>query len=145
MYCIDASVLTNSQIENERFYIDSKNFINKIMENKIKVVVPEIIIPEVASAIARGTGNANYAIKFVLEFRKIPNINIVPVESNLSNLAADIAARHKLRGADSIYVATSIAFNARLITLDKHQKEKASKILYALTPAEELIALQGNN
>ena len=138
MYCIDASVVTNSQITDEKFHEHSRRFMDAAIGKRVRIILPEIIIPEMASAIARGTGDVQLAMKFIYEFRKILNIDILPIERNLSNLAAEIAAKYKLRGADSIYIAVSLAYDLRLITLDKHQKQNAPNNVVVLTPEEEL-------
>ena len=57
MYCIDASVLTNSVIVNEEFHEYSKGLLTAIKEREIMVVVPEI-----ASAISQGTRSKNPVI-----------------------------------------------------------------------------------
>jgi predicted nucleic acid-binding protein len=80
MYCLDASVLTNSEIEGEEHHEFSRRLMDKIRENGIAVVVPEIALPEVASAIARGTGDATKALEFVNTLRQLPNFVFVPID-----------------------------------------------------------------
>lgn len=84
MYCIDASVLTNSEIEGEEFHEYSKEFMSKIKEEGITVIIPEIALPEIASAIARGSDDAEKALKFIKEMKQLPNviffISIMPEE-----------------------------------------------------------------
>ena len=52
MYCIDASVLTNSQMEYEEFHEYSKKLMGIIKDKGITVFIPEIALPEIASALA---------------------------------------------------------------------------------------------
>ncbi len=56
MYCLDASVLTNSESGGEEHHEFSRELMDKIREDGTAVVVSEIALPEVASAIARGAG-----------------------------------------------------------------------------------------
>jgi predicted nucleic acid-binding protein len=102
MYCLDASVLINSEIEGEEHHEFSRRLIDKIRENRIAVVVPEIALPEVASAIARGTGDADKALEFVKTLRQLPNFVFVPIDRELSDSSSKLAAEHKLRGCDAI-------------------------------------------
>ena len=134
MYCVDESVVVNAHLEHESSHTQSKRFMDSIMERRSRIIAPEILIPEVSSAIARGTHNPSYALDFVTELRKTPHLSIVPIERSLSNLAATIAAHYELRGADSLYAAVSLSFKVKLISLDKRQLQWAS----ALTPGEEL-------
>ncbi|MFH0904952.1 MAG: hypothetical protein V1854_07205 [Methanobacteriota archaeon] len=67
MYCLDASVLTNSEIESERFHEYSQKLMEIIKERGITIVVPEIVLPEISSAISRGTDDNEKALEFVKE------------------------------------------------------------------------------
>ena len=73
-----------------------------------------------------------------LKLREVPNFTFIPIDAELSNLACKFAAENKLRSCDAIYVAVSCMFNSRLITLDDKQRERASNVIEALTPMEEL-------
>jgi predicted nucleic acid-binding protein len=54
MYCIDASVFINSEIEGEQFHEYSAKLMQTIKKKGITIIVPEIALPEISSAIARG-------------------------------------------------------------------------------------------
>ena len=138
MYCLDASVIVNSIIENEGHHEHSKKLLLKIKNQNILVVLPEIAMPEIASAISKGTGDAELSIQFVKELRKIPNFVFVPVDADISDFASRLAAEKWLRGADAIYVAISSIFNVKLITLDEEQRRKSKDIVKARTPMDEL-------
>jgi len=142
MYCIDASVLTNSQIEGEEHHEYSRKLMNFIAESETTVIVPEIALPEVASAIARGTGDAKKALEFTKTLRQLPNIVFIPLDSELSDLSSRLAAEYKLRGSDAVYVGAAELFNAKLITLDKEQLKRAPSHVLALTPKQELERLK---
>lgn len=138
MYCLDASVVTNSFIEKEEYHKFSKRLVDKIKEENISVVLPEIVFPEVASAISRGLDDYRIALRFTEQLRQIPNFVFIPIDAELSTLAAKFAATNKLRGSDAIYVAVAFIFNVKLITLDSEQKDRVNGLVRALTPAEEL-------
>lgn len=134
MYCIDASVLTNSFIEGKEFHENSKRFLAKIKAANLLVILPEIVLPEVASAIARITGRDDYAIDFVNNLKLIPNFTLIPVDRTLAIIASEIAAKHKLRGCDAIYAAVALQFKSRLITLDNEQLERSKFIVEVFRP-----------
>jgi len=138
LYCLDASVITNSVIEKEEHHEFSKKLLDKIEEEKILVIVPEIILPEIASAIARGTDDEKKALDFVNKLVEFPNFIFIPVDRELALLSSDIAAKYRLRGSDSIYVSICKLFELKLITLDKEQKERAIKVIEVKTSKEEL-------
>ena len=138
MYCLDASVITNSFIIREEFHEFSKKLMDKIREKDISVVLPEIVLPEVASAIGRGVNNEKIALAFVETMRKIPNFTFIPIDRELSLLSSRFAAENRLRGCDAVYVAVAYLFDAKLITLDRQQKERANGLIEAMTPMEEV-------
>ncbi len=138
MYCIDASVFINAEIEGEEFHEYSAKLMQNIREQGITIIVPEIVLPEVSSAIARGTDEPEEALEFVKELKQIPNIVFVPVDRELADHASQLAAKYKLRGCDSVYVAVAFLFRARLISLDRQQIERAAECIETATPQEEV-------
>lgn len=138
MYCIDASVFINSEIEGEQFHEYSAKLMQEIRERGITIIVPEIALPEVSSAIARGTNDPKKALEFIKELKQIPNIVFVPIDRELADESSRLAAEYRLRGCDAIYVAVAFMFNAKLISLDKQQSERASECIEVATPQGEL-------
>jgi len=61
-------------------------------------------------------------------------IELFPVPLKLAQRAAAIAAGHRLRGCNAIYVAPAEHLNDYLITLDRQQLEGGSKIIPTPTP-----------
>ena len=104
----------------------------------ITIIVPEIVLPEISSAISRGTDDPEKALEFVKELKQIPNIVFVPVDRELADHASHLAAEYRLRGCDAIYVAVAFLFRAKLISLDKQQIERAVACIEASTPQKEM-------
>jgi predicted nucleic acid-binding protein len=138
MYCIDASVFINAEIEGEEFHEYSAKLMQSFRDRGITIIVPEIVLPEISSAISRGTDDPEKALKFVKELKQIPNIVFVPIDREVSDHASKLAAEYKLRGCDAIYVAVAFIFRAKLISLDKQQIERAVEYIEAATPQEEI-------
>ncbi len=138
MYCIDASVFINAEIEGEELHEHSAKFMQNIRSRGITIITPVIVLPEISSAIARGTDDFKKALEFVKELKQIPNIVFVPVDRELADHASRLAGEHRLRGCDAIYVAVASLFRAKLITLDRQQIERASNCIETSTPEEEI-------
>lgn len=138
MYCIDASVLVNSFMEHEDHHEASKQLIEKIKKEGITVILPEIVLPEVSSAIARGTGDSHLALEFVEDLKNISNFAFIPIDREISNLSAKFAAYYKIRGYDSVYVTVSYIFGVKLITLDIEQIERSKNLIDSSAPEDEL-------
>ena len=142
MYCLDASVILNSFFPKEIHHQYSSKLLKTIHSDGINIYLPEIILPEISSAIARGTNDSILAIEFIEQLMAVPTFNFIPIDREISFIAAELAAKYRLRGADSIYVATSKYFDVPLITLDQHQKEKANQCINVFTPKEIIDKLQ---
>ena len=91
------------------------------------MILPLIALPEVAAALARGTGNPDSALDAVWLYRGWPGVRIVAVSEELGDPAVDIAAGHGIRRCDAVYVALVGAMGAVLVTLDRRQRERAPK------------------
>ena len=63
------------------------------------------------------------------------------VEVHLARQAVQAATNHRLRGADSVYVAVADAFDAALITWDAEMLERGSEAVRTVTPLHWLEAL----
>jgi predicted nucleic acid-binding protein len=48
-----------------------------------------------------------------------PYLRVVAVDLQLAQMAAGLAATHRIRGADAVYVATARALQMPLVTLDE--------------------------
>lgn len=134
MYCIDASVIVNSQLEREPYHNRSKTFLRMVEEKNLKVFLPEITIPEIASGLFRAIQDPKIAYEFPISLREAPNFCFVAVNSRLANLASWIICQTGLRAADAIYVALAYDYNLELITLDKRQLEKSKKLVRVRKP-----------
>jgi predicted nucleic acid-binding protein len=134
MYCLDASVIVNSQRPKEPYFSKSKAFLDLLKNKNLKAFLPEIAIPEITSAIFRATKNPRIAYEFTMALREVPNFSFVPIDNHLANLAAWIISKTGLKGSDSIYVALAFDYNLELITLDKEQLEKSKKFIRVKRP-----------
>lgn len=134
MYCIDASVIINSQLEREPYHSQSKAFLIMVEKKNLKVFLPEIVIPEITSGILRATMDENSAFQLANNLRSISNFLFVSVDSKLANLASWVVCKTNSKGADAIYIALAFDYNLELITLDKGQLEKGKKLVKVRRP-----------
>jgi len=102
----------------------------------VTVFCPTLVLPECAAAIARPTGDAAWVEELTRLIESFPSLHLVPLDLPLARRAAQIAAIHRLRGADAIYAAVAETFNATLITWDAETLQRGPAIVSTLTPAE---------
>jgi predicted nucleic acid-binding protein len=144
VYVIDTSVYMADAQPAEPYHAVAFGLLQRIAAKNWQIYAPTIVLAELAASIARNTGNPVLARQFVTELSLQPHIEIIAVDVLLGNLAADLAAQHRIRGCDAIYVALALRRNAVLITLDRQQRERVPTTVTARTPSEELAFLNDN-
>ena len=131
---IDASVFVSAFTPSEQAHQASKAFMREVQESGIPIIVPTLLIPEIAAAIGRGQGKPDLGYSFAIEVSHFPNVTLVNLDESLAESAAEIAARHRLRGSDAVYAAVATRFATELITLDKEQLQRVKKAVPVRKP-----------
>ena len=70
--------------------------------------------------------------------QRFPNVRLVPIDASLAALSAQLAVTLRLRGADTLYVATAHRLGVPLTTLDREQWDRSVTSVTAFTPEESL-------
>ena len=135
---IDASVFVAAARPQETQHLTSRRLVQQVRRLKADLFLPFLILPECAAAIASPTGDAVLGEELVELVIGLPGLNLVHLDSTLASRAAQIAARHRLRGADSIYVAVAEAFDATLITWDTEMLERGADLVTTVYPCQWL-------
>ena len=139
MQCVvDASVLVAATRPSEKFHAGAQVCLQTLMTAGAVILVPTIALAELAAAISRGGADADLAEEIVDAYRRGPNIELIPVDKALGDIAAIIAAHQRIRGCDAVYVALAQDRAAVLITLDNEQRQRSPSNVSAWTPEELL-------
>lgn len=131
---IDASVFVSAFTPSEPAHLDSKSFMALVKEQAIPIIVPLLVLPEISAAFARGQGKPELGIEFARVLKNYPNTTFLELNFSLADAAVEIAAKHRLRGSDSVYAAVALRFGTELISLDREQLERLPKILPVRKP-----------
>lgn len=131
---IDASVFVSAFSPAEAAHPQSKAFMRRICDDSIPIIVPALVLPEVASAIARGQGKPDLGVAFAEELSLFPNLTLISLDESLAEQAVEIAARYRLRGSDAVYTAVALRFGTELVTLDGEQLERLAEVLTVRSP-----------
>lgn len=137
-YTVDASVFLNAFNPREPGHENSRRLLARMQKNGTPIIVPTLVLPEVAAAVARGRGDADLARRFSNALSRLPHLVLVPLDMTLARQSADLAAAHRLRGSDAVYAATALRFGSTLVTLDQQQRERVADAICAQWPAEAL-------
>jgi predicted nucleic acid-binding protein len=124
---IDASVFVNAFSPTEIGSDKSLAFVQKIEQDGTPVIVPSLLIAEIAAAITRKKGNSELALSLANQITQLPNLTLIPIDQSLATLAAETAANRKLRASDAVYAAVSLRFATTLVTLDGEQLARFEK------------------
>ncbi|HFD40647.1 MAG TPA: PIN domain-containing protein [Anaerolineae bacterium] len=135
---VDASVFLNAFNPYEAGHETSRRFLALLQERATPIIVPTLLLPEVAAAIGRGRGDASLAREFAAALRRLPHLVWVPLDMALAQQAADVAAQFHLRGSDAVYAAVALRFGSVLVTLDRQQHDRVENVLRTRYPAEAL-------
>lgn len=139
MYTVDASVFLSAFNPRELDHDDSQRLLDRMQDDAKPIAVPTLLLPEVSAAIGRGQGDPDLARQFARALKQLPHLVWVPLDSVLADQASDLAAQQRLRGSDAVYAAVSVRFGSTLVTLDRQQRERVSRVVATRTPAEALM------
>jgi predicted nucleic acid-binding protein len=92
--------------------------------------------------VARASDDSTGAVQYANATAALPQMMIVALTSTMARQAAELAAAHRLRGADSIYVAVARRYGTTLVTRDEEQRGRASAVITCQTPEAALRARQ---
>jgi predicted nucleic acid-binding protein len=131
---IDASVFVSAFTPIEPAHAASKIRMQRIRDSGTPIIVPSLVIPEIAAALARGQGKPDLGMAFAMQVASFPNLTLIAVDKGLAQLAAETAAKYKLRASDAVYAAVALRFGANLVTLDREQLERLADALPVSAP-----------
>ncbi len=140
-YTIDASVFLNAFNPAEAGHAESHQLLALLQAQAVPIMVPTLVLPEVAATISRVHGDARLARTFADQLSRLPHVMLITLDHLLAQQAAEAAAQHRLRGSDAVYAAVALRFGAVLVTLDREQHDRVTAVLTSYYPVEALAAL----
>jgi predicted nucleic acid-binding protein len=134
MAVIDASVYVALINAHEKDHARSWAWFEQAKVEQEPIVAPAILLAEVAAALRRGVGDLALAHRAVQQLKRSGVIELVSVTLAMAERAATIAAEHRIRGCDAVYVALADQLGDCLVTLDQQQLERSTAIVSAREP-----------
>ena len=136
MAVIDANVYIALVHAHEPDHARSWTWFERALASEESIRAPVILLAEVAAAFSRGVGDHELARQVVQQLARSRTIELVPVGLTLAEHAASIAADHRIRGCDAVYVALAEQLNECLVTLDEQQLERGAAAAVTCRPGE---------
>jgi predicted nucleic acid-binding protein len=131
---IDSSVFVSRARPQEPGHVESADFLDWVRLVAPRLFIPTLAVPEVAAALTRTGSDRDVAERYAAAIGQLPNTLLVALDDGLARQAAVLAAQHRLRGADAVFVASAALFAAELITLDSEQLDRGASVVQTLTP-----------
>lgn len=135
---IDTSAWVSRLLPHDANHRAARTWIDNHILNGGFFVAPIILVIEVASAIARETLPPNDpqtdAHKAVSQLYTLPIMRLVPMDQGLVDEATNLAADHKIRGADALFVAVARQLGVPLVTFDKYQLKQPQAVVVTIRP-----------
>lgn len=137
-YTIDASVFVNAFNPHEDGHAASLQILSAIQERGDPVIVPTLLVSEVAAAVARATDDTEGALQYATAIAALPHLTLVSLTAAVARQAADLAATYRLRGADAVYVAVARRYGTTIVSRDDEQRTRGAAVVTCHTPEEAL-------
>ena len=141
MYTVDASVWVNAFDQRESGHMVSRQFLDVLRVQALPIVVPNLVLVEVAGAISRTRRAPEQAQAFAIALGRLPQVTVRVLDEVLAFQALTLAAQHGLRGADAVYAAVALEAGSTLVTLDNEHLTQLVNLVTVCTPAVVLAAL----
>jgi predicted nucleic acid-binding protein len=127
-------VFVNAFNPRERGHAESFQILAAIQERGDPIIVPSLLVVEVASALARVSNDTVGAIDYASAAASLPHLTLVSLTPVLARRAGELAARHRLRGADAIYLEVARRYATTLISRDDEQLRRGCGVVICQTP-----------
>jgi predicted nucleic acid-binding protein len=134
MAIIDASVYIALMNAHESEHSNSWAWFEQAKAIRETLIAPVILLAEVSAALSHGVGDPALAHQVVRQLLHSKVIELSPVTAVLAERAATIAADHRIRGCDAIYVALAEQLGDYLVTLDQQQLERGAAVITIRKP-----------
>ncbi len=141
MYTVDTSVWVNGVDTLETGHAVSRACLVLLGQQGHHLVLPTLVLTEIAGAISRTRSDATLADTFANQVAALPNVTLIPLDEVLAHQAQTLAAQYRLRGADAVYAALAQSANTTLISLEHEHLTRLTGIVPVLTPAQVVVLL----
>lgn len=135
---VDASVWVASVLDKDAHHDVCLAFMHRFVKERQIAVVPLLVWPEIAGAVARRTEDPERGNKVAELIAAKTWVRGVPLDASLAHESMLLAARLRLRGADAVYVSLAAAYHEPLLTLDAEMLERAGGVVKVFTPEQWL-------
>ncbi len=135
MIVVDASVWVSYVLPQDTWHHASTQFLDAATATATVMVVPALFLAEVGATVARQTTSEAGRVTRE-QLLEIDLFRWIPIDMELAQAAAQLAAELQLRGADSVYVAIAAQLGLPLISWDHDHRTRATARIPVYTPTD---------
>jgi predicted nucleic acid-binding protein len=136
---VDASVYVALLREDEAGHAACRVWLDRATERGDALVAPAVLAPEVVGAISRGLADRPLAQRVAGQLLSGAIVTLEPIGPALTKRAAAVAAEHRIRGCDAIYVALAAELDDVLVTLDRQQAQRGGSAVTVIDPTDAVL------
>jgi predicted nucleic acid-binding protein len=141
MYTLDANIFVRDLDPYDPEHRACATLLEQLTQRSIPIVLPVLVLAEVAGSISRTRRDPFRGRLAAAAISAKANVQLVLLDEQLAQAAAELAADYRLRGADAVYVAVARQAGTTLVTLDAEQRARAAAVVPTRAPAEALAEL----
>lgn len=134
MIVVDASVWVSTLVPQNVFHTPSRRWLDEYTDSGGLVLAPVVLLSEIAGAVARRLTSAELGRRALARLQHVNRLRLVPHDLRFAHAAAQLAADLRLRGADSLYVATAYLLSIPLVTWDQELVGRAGTTIAVHRP-----------
>jgi predicted nucleic acid-binding protein len=134
MYTLDASVWVNAFDQREPGHEASREFLALLGSLGLPIIVPTLLLVEVAAAISRTRQNPAEAETFAQAIAVPSHVHLIPLDQAMASRALALAALRGLRGADAIYATVAADAGCVLVSRDNEHLTRLTGVVTVQTP-----------
>jgi predicted nucleic acid-binding protein len=103
VFVVDASLWVARLLPKDVFHQVVNQWMDVQRETGARFLAPAWLFSEIAGVVSRRTQSPDLAMSVVEQLQLLPELQFVEMDSRLTHLAANLAAKLGLRGADAYY------------------------------------------
>lgn len=130
----DASVWVSYFLRSDALHPRTRAWLGPWLVGRNRIVAPWFLVPEVAGAVARQSGQSSLGHRAALMLRTSSRVILHDLDEAAATTSATLAVDLRLRGADAPYVALALRLGLSLVTWDQEQLTRAASVIPTRTP-----------
>jgi predicted nucleic acid-binding protein len=134
MIAVDASVWISCLLPQDVNHAISRRWIAARVVELEPMVVPNLVLVEVAAGVARRTERPLLGRQAVRALLRVPRLDVRVSDNVQALMAAACAWDLSLRGADAVYVALALQLGVPLLTWDQEQITRGGRMITVRQP-----------